>query len=271
MDDNQESSFENLPNFRQAGGRGLKVKDGRKLRDGLLYRSSRSDFVTFGDVEEIRRIGIRSVLDLRRKKEFVQLSAQGERLMEKHFDSYTVKAGKVQAFDPSEKWTEKFNLRKRKAPETESKTRKDPETKGKHFLVNIMDMNLILHTFRQLNIFIRTLSLILVLIDFVCGTHIFVKFYAWALLNQRELWQNYLDILEHSQGPVIDAIRIIANEDNLPILVQCSHGKDRTGVIVALVLGCLGVEEEVIVKDYAESDVSGDVNKTHTHTHTHTH
>jgi protein tyrosine/serine phosphatase len=253
-DSGKGNSFDNLPNFRQAGGRGLTTKDGRHVRDGLLYRSSRSDFVTAKDVEEIQRLGIRSILDLRRKKEFVQLSAQGDRLLEDHFEPCTVKGGEVKPFS-TETWTEKLYLRKRTNVGGGSESDESTDKKRKRFLVNVMDMNLILHTFRQLNIVVRTLSLVLVLIDFICGSHLFVKFFAWALVNHRELWENYLDILEHAQKPVLDALRVVSNESNLPVLVQCAHGKDRTGVVVALILGCLGVEEEVIVKDYAESDV----------------
>ena len=35
-----------------------------------------------------------------------------------------------------------------------------------------------------------------------------------------------------------------------PVLVHCSAGKDRTGVVVALVLSLLGVADEVIAEDY---------------------
>ena len=36
-------------------------------------------------------------------------------------------------------------------------------------------------------------------------------------------------------------------------MVHCTAGKDRTGVIVALILGLLGVPEETIIEDYALS------------------
>ena len=39
----------------------------------------------------------------------------------------------------------------------------------------------------------------------------------------------------------------------LPALVHCSAGKDRTGIVVALVLAALGVPDEVIAADYALS------------------
>jgi protein-tyrosine phosphatase len=47
---------------------------------------------------------------------------------------------------------------------------------------------------------------------------------------------------------------ISAPETRLPVLVHCTSGKDRTGVIVAAVLLALGVQKDLIVKEYLLSD-----------------
>ena len=55
-------------------------------------------------------------------------------------------------------------------------------------------------------------------------------------------------------GPVLtEAIRILAAGGALPAVWHCSAGKDRTGVLSALLLAFLGVPDEVIVEDYALS------------------
>jgi protein-tyrosine phosphatase len=55
-------------------------------------------------------------------------------------------------------------------------------------------------------------------------------------------------------GPVLtSAIGVLASADALPAVVHCSAGKDRTGVLSALVLAFLGVPDETIVEDYALS------------------
>jgi protein-tyrosine phosphatase len=36
-----------------------------------------------------------------------------------------------------------------------------------------------------------------------------------------------------------------------PLVFHCAAGKDRTGVLAALLLGCLGVEPETVISDYA--------------------
>ena len=46
---------------------------------------------------------------------------------------------------------------------------------------------------------------------------------------------------------------IVAGES--PALIHCTAGKDRTGVLVALILEVLGVPEELVIADYLRSDV----------------
>src|SRR3546814_4427265 len=49
---------------------------------------------------------------------------------------------------------------------------------------------------------------------------------------------------------------IIAGE--MPMLVHCTAGKDRTGVTIAVLLLALGVSREDVVRDYLRSDVFAD-------------
>lgn len=46
-------------------------------------------------------------------------------------------------------------------------------------------------------------------------------------------------------------LRIIADAARLPVLVHCAAGKDRTGLLVALLLEALGVPRTIVVADYA--------------------
>jgi protein-tyrosine phosphatase len=67
------------------------------------------------------------------------------------------------------------------------------------------------------------------------------------------LVRNYLGYLSGRGENVVEAVRRLAAEDAGPALVHCAAGKDRTGVLVALVLDAVGVERDVVVADYALS------------------
>jgi protein-tyrosine phosphatase len=65
------------------------------------------------------------------------------------------------------------------------------------------------------------------------------------------LVERYLSYLRFAGDNVVRALATIAEDDVLPLVFHCSAGKDRTGVLAALLLGCLGVEAETVVSDYA--------------------
>jgi len=59
----------------------------------------------------------------------------------------------------------------------------------------------------------------------------------------------YLDHLEHDPNLVI-ALDLLAHTGGRPTVFHCAAGKDRTGVVTALLLRIIGVAEEDIVADY---------------------
>ena len=63
----------------------------------------------------------------------------------------------------------------------------------------------------------------------------------------------YLGYLRDRADNVLAAVRRLAAADAGPALVHCAAGKDRTGVLVALVLDAVGVERDAVVADYALS------------------
>ena len=51
----------------------------------------------------------------------------------------------------------------------------------------------------------------------------------------------------------VDALRALSRVESYPAVMSCFFGKDRTGVLTALVLACLDVDPELIIEDYALS------------------
>lgn len=64
----------------------------------------------------------------------------------------------------------------------------------------------------------------------------------------------YLLFLEHFKANVAAAIRAVANAPEGGVVVHCMGGKDRTGLVTALLLQLAGVDHEQIAADYALSE-----------------
>lgn len=60
----------------------------------------------------------------------------------------------------------------------------------------------------------------------------------------------YRDMLEIGATRFAEAMRVLSQETALPAVFHCAAGKDRTGVLAALVLASLGVDDEHICADY---------------------
>ena len=63
----------------------------------------------------------------------------------------------------------------------------------------------------------------------------------------------YIAMLTLGTDAFAGALSILADADDLPAVFHCAAGKDRTGVLAAMVLSLLGVDDRVIVADYAIS------------------
>lgn len=68
----------------------------------------------------------------------------------------------------------------------------------------------------------------------------------------------YVAILENSSDLVVAAVEALATDEALPGVFFCAAGKDRTGVLAAVVLGAIGVRDDDIVTDYVLTEESID-------------
>ena len=67
------------------------------------------------------------------------------------------------------------------------------------------------------------------------------------------LAERYLEMLTVGGAAIAGVIAALAREDRLPAVFFCAAGKDRTGVVAAVLLSLLGVADEAIAADYALS------------------
>ncbi len=64
----------------------------------------------------------------------------------------------------------------------------------------------------------------------------------------------YIHTLEQSPERVAAAVAAVADSDHDGgVVIHCVAGKDRTGIVAALLLGVAGVRDELVASDYAES------------------
>ena len=74
---------------------------------------------------------------------------------------------------------------------------------------------------------------------------------------QESLAEIYFLMAQFAADPIARVVRVLA-ESGAPAVYHCAAGKDRTGVISAILLGLFGVEDELIVADYALSSANID-------------
>lgn len=70
-------------------------------------------------------------------------------------------------------------------------------------------------------------------------------------LASRPMAEIYGIMLERFADRFVAVLRVVADPANQPVVFHCAAGKDRTGLVAALLLGALGVDDDVIALDYA--------------------
>jgi protein-tyrosine phosphatase len=60
----------------------------------------------------------------------------------------------------------------------------------------------------------------------------------------------YARHVSHAAASYVETFRITAEADG-PVLIHCGLGKDRTGMVVAMILKALEVDDQTIIEDYA--------------------
>lgn len=80
-----------------------------------------------------------------------------------------------------------------------------------------------------------------------------VPLYAGPVPVVQELSKVYRMLLKERGVALVAALRQISLALPNPVLVHCKAGKDRTGLVIALLLAAGGIAREIILDDYARS------------------
>lgn len=68
--------------------------------------------------------------------------------------------------------------------------------------------------------------------------------------GERILADLYKGLVDHSAGLIGQLFTALSADDGLPAVFHCHAGKDRTGVVAAVLLDALGVDRSDILDDY---------------------
>ncbi|KAI0408182.1 tyrosine/serine protein phosphatase [Xylaria palmicola] len=210
--------FDNILNFRDVG---KTVNDslGRKvLQEGVLYRSARPDDATLDDRRRLtEELGIRTVVDLRTKTEHL---AQA----------------KKRAAD----------LKTPALLRSSAALAEPVQIRGLAYReVQVTGRRLERALLRQLSWW----SFIKLIILYILGLRVrAIRIIGEEVMQPLGLVGLSLVTLDESGPEIAEALRALIT--HAPTLVHCTHGKDRTGTIVALALLALRVPADAVTRDY---------------------
>jgi protein-tyrosine phosphatase len=175
----QNNDFKSLLNFRDIGG--ISASGKSFIKEGIVFRSANPDTLHSSDIEKLRSLNIRTIIDLRAPHELSKRYKSVD-----HTETISLPLDFQQT------------TRERLKPVI---YKKDAET----------------------------------IIEDISNAI-------------------YLEILDAS-GPVLrQVMETLASPGRIPLLIHCQAGKDRTGIIVALVLLAMGVKRELIISDFMKSN-----------------
>ncbi|ORY71998.1 tyrosine/serine protein phosphatase [Pseudomassariella vexata] len=215
------SKFDNILNFRDVGKTINAFLGKRMLQEGVLYRSARPDDASLADRRKLKdELGVKTLMDLRTKTEHLKQAEkrQADLRIPALLQSNAALAEPVQI--PGMKYLEI----------------KITGGKFEKFMLSQLSW----------------LSYFKLVFLYLTGRHTdAIKVMSKEVMLPRGLVGIGLDSLDHSGDEIAIALRTFTTTPpSVPLLVHCTHGKDRTGIIICLVLMVLHVPEEAIAHDY---------------------
>ena len=219
-------AFDSILNFRDVATTINAHSQTPLLKPGLLYRSARPDSATASDQQTLQTtLGIRTILDLRTPTEHLEAR-------KKHDASLTLSSPVFGTPTPSDP-THPFRI--------PGLNYADVNLNGSAYtnaLLRHLTWPQTLHLYFLYALNYRKPAIA------ILGTHV---------MAPRRLSGLAIDTLTHSTSEIKHVFSLLAEEDNWPVLIHCTQGKDRTGLVVLLLLLLCGVPEDGVEGDYMAS------------------
>lgn len=222
------SSFDKIPNFRDVGQTVNESQSQELLKTGLFFRSARPDDATKRDRERlVNEYGIKTIMDLRTTTEHInaakkrsELAALAQPAIAPTLDSLVLEPLEI----PNVKYAN-INLN------------------GPGFERSLLWQ-------------LSYLSIAKVIGYMAFGYRMeAIGIIGREVLQPRGLIGLGIDTLRHSGKEIKQVFDTLADEESWPIMVHCTQGKDRTGIVVVLVLLLCGIDIDAITIDYVRTEL----------------
>ncbi|KAL9099969.1 MAG: hypothetical protein Q9163_004595 [Psora crenata] len=220
------SPLNSVLNFRDVGAtiNTLVPKSRPLLETALLYRSARPDEATPPDRRALTTVyGIKTIIDLRSRTEHVeQAKKRGANVRSAALVATNVDAAAEPVRMPGVRYL-------------------DISLNGNAFSRNLLWQ-------------LRWASLIRLMSLMAAGYRLeAISIAGKEVMAPRGLVGLAHDTLDFCRGEIRRIFLVLAEQTNYPILIHCTQGKDRTGLVVLLVLLLLELPIEAITADYVAS------------------
>lgn len=222
-----DDKFDKLLNFRDVAESTDRAQGVRILQRGKLYRSARPDFISSHDRSKLQKVyKIETIIDLRSKTEHIEAA-------KKHTQLAKLASPEL-------------------SPIPNDLTAKPLKIPG----INYAEINLNGKGFERHLVWQLSYSNIAWLAGYMLlgyrleGISIISK----NVLQPRGLIGLGKDTLRHSGPEIKQVFNVLSSSESYPVLVHCTQGKDRTGLIVVLALLLCGIDVTDITRDYVLSE-----------------
>ncbi|KFY39154.1 hypothetical protein V494_04099 [Pseudogymnoascus sp. VKM F-4513 (FW-928)] len=217
-------SFDKILNFRDVGKTINQYTGKRLVAEGRLFRSARLDDASLSDREALRYdVGIKTVMDLRTKSEHVKQAKKREGDL------------KIPALLKSN-----------------DALAEPTEIPGLEYLnININGKGFERTLLWRLSFWNICKVLFLILFSYRMEA---ISILGREVMKPRGLIGLGYDTIDYCGAELAIALREFASSPRYPILVHCTQGKDRTGLIICLLLLLLDVPIDAVIYDYTLSE-----------------
>jgi len=220
----KETPFENILNFRDVGKTINEFLGGKHVAEGKLFRSARPDDATLSDRRRLKEeYGIKTVIDLRTVTE--------------HANQVKKRQG---------------DLKSPALVQSNAALAEPSQIAGMTYLnININGKGFERSLLWQLSA--SSIAKLVALMAFGYRMQA-ISILGREVMQPRGLVGLGFDSIDHCGPEIADALRAYSTASKYPILIHCTQGKDRTGLIIALVLLLLKVPVPAISHDYVMSE-----------------